>query len=506
MGINDILNIGDLNEATDEQLQQLVEIQKPEVFAKVFLDRELAWYQKKAIELAESNPFVGILLARQSGKTDAMAVLAVKKFILGRDEKILVIAPTENQAKNMLFARIVQLLNKSDFYDSCNFQAKRITKKDRKDGSFIEWLSASPTSKITGYTATFVILDESQDIEDNKLFNDIYPFTATTGASIVQIGTPRGKNHFWKIFQKESNYKTLDGITYKDVPIKKPGENKAGYAEGHIEKQKKEMPKEAFDMQYNCLWTEEKDMVFDYDAIAGCTVDLKKFKQGLANATYYVGVDFGQNPNYTVITIMRQNPVSQIFEVVYWESMQRDYTEVVSHIFELALNFNIEHMIVDRTSIGVPIWDMMVAAMDQLISRHNRDFNLEGLFFAPKIKLDMVDNLRVMMEQKQIYFPPFYVSELRSFRKQQLPLRGYRFYPETGAHDDRVDSLMMSAYTLKQYNKDVEAAPIDQDHAPFGFIDSDDVGTSEFVRDGNKWRKRKSERDSTNSVWIVDRI
>lgn len=70
-------------------------------------------------------------------------------------------------------------------------------------------------------------------------------------------------------------------------------------------------------------------------------------------------------------------------------------------------------------------------------------------------KLELVENLQVMLENKQIIIPnnAELIKELSVYERTLTADGHQRFNAPTGLHDDRVMSLMFAAWAYKNRNK-----------------------------------------------------
>jgi intein/homing endonuclease len=176
----------------------------PKLFIEVFAKRKLSSKQKIFVDLTKTRKHLLAIWSRQTGKSTVISSYIVWRFIYGKgmtvggehlNEHIIVLAPIKDQVKN-LYDKVRNLLNQTPYLNNWIVSFNQHGGM-AKNGNRISFLSASPGSQIRGHTATCIIIDESQDITDNKYTADILPFGATTNALIIEAGTPKTKNHFY---------------------------------------------------------------------------------------------------------------------------------------------------------------------------------------------------------------------------------------------------------------------------------------------------------------------
>ena len=230
----------------------------PAYFIEVFLERTLSPKQQDFLEATKTKRHVVNIWSRQTGKSTVMASYIVWRLLYGTGieingewmpEHIAIVAPIKDQIRN-LYEKIKTLVDKSDFIAS--FIVKMNTEVIiAKNGNEAKFMSASPGSQIRGYTATCIIIDESQDITDSKYSADILPFGATTNALVIEAGTPKTKNHFYQATMSKSI-----------VTIRQPWFECPFLSEEYVMAQKDISPDGLWRQEYLCEFVEEGVLAF----------------------------------------------------------------------------------------------------------------------------------------------------------------------------------------------------------------------------------------------------
>lgn len=133
-----------------------------------------------------------------------------------------VFAPTEDQAKDFIFARARDYTEENPFFKGrfktlnaldMTFQAPPVA-----SGSSFVAASASPTANIEGDSLDWAILDESQDITDYKVNKSIKYMMAAKEGAMIKIGTVNTiKGHFWESTTKKGSRFWHQVIIYPDI-------------------------------------------------------------------------------------------------------------------------------------------------------------------------------------------------------------------------------------------------------------------------------------------------
>lgn len=160
-----------------------------------------------------------VLQARQGGKTEALAcglVQAAEKNISGREDgtKIIVFANKEEQV-NIDRDRCWALVNgnREKFENILDYKQSVKSRLVFKNGSVIRFETANPLAHMEGLTADVIVLEESQRMDDFVVSNIILPMGGARDAKIIQIGTPRSKNHFYRAFKSQEYKKVVHDWT-----------------------------------------------------------------------------------------------------------------------------------------------------------------------------------------------------------------------------------------------------------------------------------------------------
>src|SRR5918912_1816069 len=121
-----------------------------------------------------------LLTSRQAGKSTTLAALALHKAVFTPEALVLILAPTERQAK-ITFAKVARLY--MAYGGEVDATSVRRMGLEFANGSQIEALPGSPNT-IQGFTADLIIIDEAGIIVD-ELYTVIRPSLAVTGGELV---------------------------------------------------------------------------------------------------------------------------------------------------------------------------------------------------------------------------------------------------------------------------------------------------------------------------------
>ena len=206
-------------------------------------------------------------------------------FARNPNKVIFYIAPTYRMCKSIMWEQLKEQLHKLRWVKKINETELTIR---LVNGSKIVLAGADNPDRLRGVFCDFVVFDEFADM-DPDVWTVMRPALADKGGHALWIGTPKGKNHFYELFQWAksqegwSTYKftTLDG---GNVP---PEE---------IEAARREMDERTFKQEFMADWVDYVGLVYySFNDIHVHKSDQDDVKE------ICVGMDFNVDPGCAVI-------------------------------------------------------------------------------------------------------------------------------------------------------------------------------------------------------------
>jgi len=357
------------------------------------------------------------------------------------------------------------------------------------NGSYIKCSTASDQANIEGATLHLGIMDEAQDISDEKATKSISPMLAATGGTVVKIGTANAKkSHYYNSIRRNKR-RELEGASkthfFADWTMV------AKYNSFYEKYVKKEMMRmgersDEFQMAYLCLFQLERGLAISETLFENRSVDEGMFSNilpGPRKGMHYVaGIDFGKLHDSTVVTVLEvnwDNP-RQVLEgydqdqgsftveiygkhVVSWLEMQGDdYEAQFVEIQKFLSPWNISRLALDYTGVGVALGDRVKARFEGV--------DIDMVAFSAQSKDTMGRQLLADVHTGMITWPGGdelrQTREHKSFHSQMVDLeKEYRngllslHHPDMrGAKDDYPDSLMLGVWAgcTKPFGGEVE--------------------------------------------------
>lgn len=461
-----------------------------ETFCKLKLfpyQREVAYRVIESIITSDGEE-ITVLQARQSGKSATLgSVITGMMILLPRLAKVFpallgkfadgfmvgIFAPTESQAEtvwgrvhdNLTSNHGKSILADPEIDDKAVKEgSKTRTVKLVNCGSLCRMQTANAKAKIESKTYHFVLVDECQEADDEKVEKSIGPMLAFTGGSKVYTGTPsRTKNVFHEACQRnkrrminrgqkqnhfEYNYKTV--IKYNEAYRK------------HIAKEKSRLGEDSdeFQMSYNCKWMLEQGMFITeerLDELADVSMRLQPFWW---RDPVVVGIDPARTSDSTVVTIVWvdwNNPDYfgyREHRILNWlEIHNKDWETQYAMITNFLANYNVLRIGVDANGMGGPVAERLQALMP-LVDVVPLDSN-------PKAQSERWKHFKSLIERRRFVYPAHStVRRLRPWKRfhQQMIDLETKFQGQymmaaapdvRNAFDDYADSAAIACFLTK---------------------------------------------------------
>lgn len=368
-----------------------------------------------------------LVIHRRAGKT----TLAVNKLIhsaheQGNEGKIfLYICPTQRQAKDIVW-KDPNMLSKY-------LPKELILRKNEveltiflKNGSQIYIRGGDEPDRLRGLNPYGVILDEYAQMKEELYEEVIKPVVSVNGGWVWFVGTPKGKNDFYKKYRLG-----LDNPGWQVLHLKA---SESGIIPKDVLMQVRDTSTEAtFLQEWECLFHEGEGVVFRRirENVKGI------YAPPRPGRLYKMGVDLAKLQDWTVLTVVDRST----HELVYFDRFQQiDWNLQKARIEALARRYNMAEITMDSTGLGDPILEDLTRT----------GLIVKGLKFTNETKKKLIENLAILIEQNKISYPEekVLIQELEDFSYELTPSGAVRYTAPEGEHDDCVISLALAYYQI----------------------------------------------------------
>lgn len=303
-----------------------------------------------------------------------------------------------------------------------------------RNGSVLQFFSAENYDALRGDGYHFIVIDEAADaLRDPKIWTDaIRPALSDTNGVALIIGTPKGRNLFFQLFNRGDDPEYPEWASFHAVTADNPHIPKA-----ELVAAKKELPEDTYQQEYDARFLEESAGVFRrIDGILAGTFD--PYYEPELGHQYMLGWDPAKYQDYSVLTLFDLTTS----RVVWWDRFNHfDYTYQVERVVAVAAKFN-AFILMDSTGVGDVIFE-------QLQLKYS---NCDGYVLTNPSKETLIEKLQLGIQDRAFTMPDIEVAvnELRQFEYRMSPSRNIIYSAPPGAHDDCVISLALVFYAATE--------------------------------------------------------
>ena len=473
-------------------------------------------FQEKLINNFYRNRFNICKMPRQTGKSTTVISFLLHHVVFNDSVNIGILANKASTARELLSRLQIAYENLPKWMQQGILSWNKGS-LELENGSKILAASTS-ASAVRGMSFNILFLDEFAFVPNHvadSFFASVYP-TITSGKStkVIIVSTPHGMNHFYRMWHDAENgsndYIPTD-VHWSEVP-------------GRDEKWKKQTIKntseQQFKIEFECEFlgsvdtliapSKLKTLIYDNPIQRNAGLDVyeppkKKHDyvmtvdvaRGVGNDySAFIIVDITEFP-HRVVAKYRNNTIKpMLFPNVIWE-LARKYNEAfvlcevndigdqVAAILQYDLEYQNLLMCSMRGRAGQIVGQGFSGAKTQL-----------GLKMSKTVKKVGSLNLKTLIEEDKLFFNDYeIISELTTFISKHNS-----FEAEEGCNDDLAMCLVIYAWLVAQdYFKELtdqdvrkrlyeeQKNQIEQDMAPFGFINDGFEDASFVDSDGDRW-------------------
>ena len=473
-------------------------------------------FQEKLINNFYKNRFNICKMPRQTGKSTTVISFLLHHVVFNDSVNIGILANKASTARELLSRLQVAYENLPKWMQQGILSWNKGS-LELENGSKILAASTS-ASAVRGMSFNILFLDEFAFVPNHiadAFFASVYP-TITSGKStkVIIVSTPHGMNHFYRMWhdaENGSNEYVPTDVHWSEVP-------------GRDEKWKKQTIKntseQQFKIEFECEFlgsvdtliapSKLKSLIYDNPVQRNAGLDVYEPPKKKHDYVMTVDVARGVGNDYSafvltditefphkIVAKYRNNTIKpMLFPNIIWE-VARKYNEAfvlcevndigdqVASILQYDLEYQNLLMCSMRGRAGQQVGQGFSGSKTQL-----------GIKMSKTVKKVGALNLKTLIEEDKLFFNDYeIISELTTFVAKHNS-----FEAEEGCNDDLAMCLVIYAWLVAQdYFKELtdqdvrkriyqeQKNQIEQDMAPFGFI-NDGLDDSTFVdEDGDRW-------------------
>jgi len=476
-------------------------------------------FQEKLVRNFHESRFNICKMPRQTGKSTTVVSYLLHYAVFNDNVNIAILANKASTARDLL-GRLQLAYENLPKWMQQGIIAWNKGSLELENGSKISANSTS-SSAVRGGSYNVIFLDEFAFIPNHiadDFFASVYP-TISSGQStkVIIVSTPRGMNHFYRMWhdaERGKNEYVPTDVHWSEVP---------GRDETWKEQTIANTSEQQFKVEFECEFlgsvntlinpAKLKNLVYEnpINRNAGLDIHVNPIK----NHQYLVTVDVarGMGNDYSAFIVfdITSFPYNIVAKYRNNEIKPMLFPNVIT---DVAKGYNDAFILVEVNDIGDQVASIIHYDLEYdnllMASMRGRAGQVVGTGFSGKktqlgvrttsaVKKLGCSNLKTLLEDDKILVKDYeIISELTTFSQKHNS-----FEAEEGCNDDLAMCLVIFAWLVAQdYFKEMtdndirkrlyeeQRNQIEQDMAPFGFI-QDGLDESSFV-------------DSSGDLWKVD--
>ena len=475
-------------------------------------------FQKHIVRTIHDNRFTICKLPRQSGKSTTTVSYLLHYALFNPNSNIAILANKSSTARDILGRVQLAYENLPKWMQQgvINWNKGNIELENKS----VIVAAATSSSAIRGGSYNIIFLDEFAFVPANiaeQFFSAVYP-TISSGqkTKMIIVSTPYGMNQFYKLWTDAEN-KRNDYVPIEVHWSEVPGRDDE-WKEMTIRNTSPEQFQQEFECEFlgsvNTLINPSKIKTLAYMDPIQSNAGLDVYEDPKKGNTYVCTVDVarGVSKDYSAFIIL---DVTQMpFKIVAKFRNNEIRPLLFPHtIDQVCKAFNHAHVLVETNDLGQQIAEALQFELeyDNLLMTTQRGragqilgagFSGRGSGFGVKmtkqIKKIGCANIKTLIESDKVLIQDFnIIEEMSTFIR-----KGQSWQADDGANDDLMMCLVifgwlsnqpffkeMTDTNARQMLYDEQQHLIEQDMAPFGFVDD---GTPDH---------EKSEVDEYGTVW-----
>jgi len=507
-------NLKKVNTPVEYTQEQIIEYQKcakdPLYFMEnyiriVSLDEGLVPFkmydfQKKIVETIHNNRFTICKLPRQSGKSTTTISYLLHFALFNPNSNIALLANKSSTARDILSRLQLAYENLPKWMQQgvINWNKGNIELENKS--TIVA--AATSSSAIRGGSYNIIFLDEFAFVPTNiaeSFFSSVYP-TISSGKNtkMIIVSTPYGMNQFYKLWTDAEN-KRNDYIPIEVHWSEVPGRDDE-WKEQTIRNTSPEQFQQEFECEFlgsvNTLISPAKIKNMAYMNPIKSSGSIEIFEEPIKGRTYVCTVDVarGVDKDYSAFVVFDVTKMPYKVVAIYKDNEVKPF--VFPNIIEqVCKGYNRAHILTEVNDIGQQIAEALQFEIEydnlMMTTQKGRAGQILGAMYSGRgtslgvrmtkqIKRIGCANIKTLIEGDKLLINSFkIIEEISTFAK-----RGQSYQAEDGSNDDLMMCCVIFGWVSNQpYFKELtntnarqqmyveQQNLIEQDMAPFGFVD-----------------------------------
>ena len=301
-------------------------------------------------------------------------------------------------------------------------------------GGTVAIRSADDPDSLRGEGLNLAVLDECAFMKEAAWSHALRPALSDRLGGAIFISTPKGRNWFWRLFQRGTA--EAEQIQWASWQI--PTSDNPYIRQSEIEDAKGEMADLVYEQEYMARFLDDTMGLFK-NIMDLATLDELDLDEPLPREAEYVfGVDWGKLNDFSVVAVGEVHSQN----IVHIMRMNKiTYPEQLRRIRWLAGVFRPQGILVESNAMGE-------ANMDWLAEE---GLPVDGLAMTASSKPRLMNQLQFACDNMQIGFvrDPVLIAELQAFEMTQTAGGTIRYEAPPGMHDDCVIATALAQEAMR---------------------------------------------------------
>lgn len=431
-------------------------------------------HQKAMVTSKEGQ--VVYFCGRRLGKSFMLATEAIHRSLFFKYQKVFVLSPTENQAKE-LAETITGMIERSALVEQ-EVKLNNVMEKKFYNGSRIVIRTGGgrgSVSSIIGSGANLLIIDEIQDVSDELISKIIPVMRGQRGKSkFIVAGTPRDRSGFlyeslenapriwddgkWYEYPENSGnftvYRQQTCYMDKDDNIIRSSTPRITIEE--LKEDYENIPRLQFLQEYCLDFMSSVSDVYSEDLREKVLYDVDQPPQFGSFKPVVAGIDIGKMRNETILYIaevvphpLPENRSYKKLDIKWFKEfpLGTEYDEIEDFVsYQLIKYFpKLFRIVVDSTGVGEAVCEQI----QKKSRKAGAKFIVEPFKFSKEKKKDLVEHGVAAMERGQvrIIWNKRLNHEMTGYKRELTESNNY-VYQKTAGSDDYVDAMNLCIYNI----------------------------------------------------------
>lgn len=322
-------------------------------------------------------------------------------------------------------------------------------------GGSVVFRSLDDPDNARGLTAYGVVIDEAPLVQERAWYEVIRPIISDTEGWAFLMGTPKGKNFFWREFVGARDRNDSVAFQAPTLGVRKTPSNglerhphpleNPHFAFREAVNLHHSMTSRVFDQEFLARFVDDGGGVFR--RVGDAPVSTPQ-EHALPGHRYVMGIDWGKYDDFTCFCVLDITPQPHVspfgypvlrMDMAYLDRFnQIDYTLQMGRLGALVERFRPEVIVAERNSIGEPLIEVMVRM--GLPVWPFQTGNASKALAIDAVALALERGQLGLLDDRTLH------DELSAYDAERLPSGMLRYSSPEGMHDDTVMSLALAVW------------------------------------------------------------